>query len=206
MVKYSKLKRWIPECFYLSFHEVTDILKSNSRKNSMSLWLHRVFLYLLCFRDVQQLIISFFNHFIFQSGLSLLPSYSESCPCDMASKGCPSKLFIGCKLLLLCLDEFYISYYLSYPGQETPGASLVRFLPIIPGWKLVGNTLISSHNFFFFFQACKQKKELEEEKEACTLLQCLTNRQQNLCTVILSQQKSSISVYWWDGRIPPMNT
>lgn len=158
MVKYSKLKRWIPECFYLSFHEVTDILKSNSRKNSMSLRLHRVFLYLLCFRDVQQLMISFFNHFIFQSGLSLLPSYSESCPCDMASKGCPSKLFIGCKLLLLCLDEFYISYYLSYPGQETPGASLVRFLPVIPGWKLVGNTLISSHNFFFFFSSMQAKE------------------------------------------------
>ena len=32
MVKYSKLKSWIPECFYLSFHEVTDTLESNSKK------------------------------------------------------------------------------------------------------------------------------------------------------------------------------
>lgn len=115
----------------------------------MSLQLHRVFLYLLSFRDVQQLIISFFNHFIFQSGLSLLPSYSESCQCDMASKGCPSKLFIDANSYFLYLDDFYIPYYLSYPGQETPGTSPVRVLSIIPDWKLVGNTLFQQELFFF---------------------------------------------------------
>lgn len=64
MVKYSKLKSWIPECFYLSFHEVTDTLESNSKKKIKCPFNFTVIFYLLYFRYVQQLIISF-SHLLF---------------------------------------------------------------------------------------------------------------------------------------------
>lgn len=59
MVKYSKLKSWIPECFYLSFHEATNTSESNSKKKKKIKcpFNFTVTFHLLYFRYVQQLII-----------------------------------------------------------------------------------------------------------------------------------------------------
>lgn len=47
-----------------------------------------------------------------------------------------------------------------------------------------------------------QGKELEEEKKSCALLQCLTNRQGSLCSIVVSQKKKPhlySLVEWWNS-------